>query len=60
MDSANGGAGLGLMVVHNAATAMFFDVAPGRHTEVTALFELDLNLRELRTHARSLHLWGLA
>lgn len=60
LDASNGGAGLGLMLVHNAATAMFFDVAPARSTEVTALFELDLNLRELRTHARSLHLWGLA
>ena len=60
MDASNGGAGLGFMLVHHAATAMFFDVAPGRSTEVTALFELDLNLRELRTAPRSLHLWGLA
>ena len=55
MDQSHGGAGLGMMVCHNAASAMFFDVQRGRHTEVTALLELDLNQRELRTLARSLH-----
>jgi hypothetical protein len=58
MDRSHGGAGLGMMVCHNASSAMFFDVARGRHTEVTALFELDQNLREFRTQARSLHFWG--
>ncbi len=57
-DRSHGGAGLGMMVCHNASSAMFFDVARGRHTEVTALFELDMNLRELRTHAKSLHFWN--
>jgi len=58
MDQTHGGAGLGMMVCHNASSAMFFDVARGRHTEVTALLELDLNQRELRTQARSLHFWS--
>ncbi|MCW5804494.1 MAG: hypothetical protein KIT31_19140 [Deltaproteobacteria bacterium] len=58
MDRAHGGAGLGMMVCHNSSSAMFFDVVRGRHTEVTALFELDLNLREFRTQARSLHFWS--
>jgi hypothetical protein len=58
MDRSHGGAGLGMMVCHNASSAMFFDVARGRHTEVTALFELDQNLREFRTQARSLHFWS--
>lgn len=57
MDQSHGGAGLGMMVCHNASSAMFFDVARGRHTEVTALLELDLNQRELKTLARSLHFW---
>jgi hypothetical protein len=57
MDRSHGGAGLGMMVCHNASSAMFFDVARGRHTEVTALLELDLNQRELKTLARSLHFW---
>lgn len=57
MDQSHGGAGLGMMVCHNASSAMFFDVVPGRHTEVTALFELDMNLREFRTQAKSLHFW---
>jgi len=58
MDRSHGGAGLGMMVCHNASSAMLFDVARGRHTEVTALFELDMNLREFRTQARSLHFWS--
>ena len=58
MDTSHGGAGLGMMVCHNSTSAMFFDVARGRHTEVTALFELDMNLRELRTQAKSLHFWS--
>ncbi|HEY3804201.1 MAG TPA: hypothetical protein VGL61_16405 [Kofleriaceae bacterium] len=58
MDRSNGGAGLGMMVCHNASSAMFFDVARGNHTEVTAVFELDMNLRELRTQAKSLQLWS--
>jgi hypothetical protein len=57
MDTSHGGAGLGMMVCHNASSAMFFDVLTGRHTEVTALFELDMNLREFRTQAKSLHFW---
>ena len=53
-----GGAGLGMLVCHNASSAMMFDVVRGRSTEVTAVFELDMNLRELRTHAKSLHFWS--
>jgi hypothetical protein len=56
-DRSGGGAGLGMMVCHNASSALFFDVLPNRHTEVTALFELDINLREFRTSAKSLHFW---
>jgi len=58
MDTTHGGAGLGMMVCHNSSSAMFFDVARGKHTEVTAVFELDMNLRELRTQAKSLHFWS--
>lgn len=57
LDRSHGGAGLGLLVCHNASTALWFDVVPGQRTEVTALFELDVNLRELRTSAKSLHFW---
>jgi hypothetical protein len=58
IDRSGGGAGLGMMLCHNASTALFFDVVAHRHTEVTALFELDVNLRELRTSAKSLHFWS--
>jgi hypothetical protein len=57
LDTARGGAGLGLAMCHHAASAMIFDVVRGRHTEVTAVFDLDLNLREFRSQAKSLHLW---
>ncbi|HTR50608.1 MAG TPA: hypothetical protein VMJ10_07870 [Kofleriaceae bacterium] len=57
-DRSHGGAGLGLVVCHHASTGLFFDVARGRFTEVTAVLELDLNLRELRTQAKSLHYWS--
>jgi hypothetical protein len=58
MDQSHGGGGLGMMVCHNASSMMVFDVAKGRHTEVTAMFELDMNLREFRTQAKSLHYWS--
>jgi hypothetical protein len=57
LDRSGGGAGLGLTVCHHSSLALFFDLAAGRHTEVTATLDLDLNLRELKTHARSLHVW---
>ena len=57
LDRSHGGAGLGMLVCHNASTALWFDVVPGQRTEVTAVLELDVNLRELRTSARSLHFW---
>jgi hypothetical protein len=57
-DRSRGGAGLGLMVCHHASSALCFDVVPGSHTEVTAIVELDLNLRELRTQAKSLQFWS--
>jgi hypothetical protein len=55
MDQSHGGAGLGMMVCHNSAAMLIFDVRKGVRTEVTAVFELDLNLREFRTQARSIH-----
>jgi hypothetical protein len=55
MDQSHGGAGLGMMMCHNSAAMLVFDVRRGARTEVTAVFELDLNLREFRTQARSIH-----
>ena len=57
LDRSGGGAGLGLTVCHQSSLALFFELGAGRHTQVTATLDLDLNLRELKTHARSLHLW---
>jgi hypothetical protein len=55
MDTSHGGAGLGMVVCHNSTVAMFFDVVQGKKTEVTGVFDLDLNLREFRTQGKSLH-----
>jgi hypothetical protein len=55
MDRSHGGAGLGMVVCHNSTVAMFFDVVRGQKTEVTGIFDLDMNLREFRSHAKSLH-----
>ena len=55
LDQSYGGAGLGLAMCHNATVAMFYDVIRGQKTEVTGIFDLNLNLREFRTRAKSLH-----
>jgi hypothetical protein len=55
MDQSHGGAGLGMTVCHQNTVAMIYDVVRGQKTEVTGLFDLDLNLREFRTQAKSLH-----
>ena len=55
MDQSHGGAGLGMTVCHNSTVAMLYDVTRGQRTEVTGIFDLDLNLREFRTQAKSLH-----
>jgi hypothetical protein len=58
LDRKNGGAGLGFTMCHHASSALVFDVSRGRQTEVTAILELDMNLREFRTQAKSLHWWS--
>jgi hypothetical protein len=55
MNQANGGAGLGIALCYNSTAAMVYDVLKGKRTEVTGIFELDVNRREFRTRARSLH-----
>lgn len=55
IDDRGGGAGLGMTVCHNSTVAMIYDLIPGKQTEVTGIFDLELNRREFRTTARSLH-----
>jgi hypothetical protein len=55
MDTAGGGAGLGMLVSYRSTTALFYDVEPGRRTRVTGLFDLDLNLREFRLLPKTIH-----
>lgn len=58
LDASYGGAGLGLAMCHNATVALFFDVRRGQKTEVTGIFDLDLNLRDFRARAKSLHFFS--
>jgi hypothetical protein len=58
MDHSQGGAGLGMTVCLGSTVALVFDVIPGHKTEVTGVFNLDLNLREFRGQAKSLHFFG--
>jgi hypothetical protein len=55
VNASGGGAGLGMAACHNATVAMIYDLIPGKQTEVTGFFDLELNRREFRTCARSLH-----
>ena len=55
MDAAGGGAGLGMLVSYRSTTALFFDVEKNLRTRVTALFDLDLNLREFRLLPKTIH-----
>ena len=55
MDTAGGGAGLGMLVSYRSTTALFYDVEPRLRTRVTGLFDLDLNLREFRLLPKTLH-----
>jgi hypothetical protein len=57
-DRSRGGAGLGFTVCHDACVALFADVEPRVSTAVTAVIDLELNLRELRSRPRSLHMLG--
>ena len=55
MDTAGGGAGLGMLVSYRSTTALFYDVEPRLRTRVTGLFDLDLNLREFRLLPKTIH-----
>lgn len=55
MDQSGGGAGLGMVKVYHSTVSTLYDVVRGRKTEVTAVFELDMNLREFRTLPKSVH-----
>ena len=55
VDTSAGGAGLGMAVVHNSCLAIVYDVLPEKQTEVTAFIDLEVNRRDFRTRARSIH-----
>ena len=55
VDTSAGGAGLGMAVVHNSALAIVYDVLPEKQTDVTAFIDLEVNRRDFRNRARSIH-----
>ncbi len=57
MDTSFGGAGLGMLYVYKSTALSIFDVIPGERTEVTGIYELDLNQRVFRNLPRSIHVF---
>jgi hypothetical protein len=55
MDTSGGGAGLGMMLIYQAAKVVFFDVLPNVRTQVTAVLELDVPPRQMRKIPGSVH-----
>ncbi len=60
VDTSSGGAGLGMAVVHNSCLSIVYDVMPGRQTDVTAFIDLEVNRRDFRSRARSIHFFERA
>jgi hypothetical protein len=57
VDRSGGGAGLGMAVCHNSCLSIVYDVAPEAQTDVTAFLDLELNRRDFRSRARSVHFY---
>jgi len=57
IDASQGGAGLGLWKIYAGSAATIVDIIPGHTTSVTAVFDLDVGPREVRTMPPSLHLF---
>jgi hypothetical protein len=57
LDTSSGGAGLGMFKIYSASAVMMVDVEPGESTTVTALVDLDVSPRELRSMPVSLHIF---
>lgn len=58
VDSSHGGAGLGLVQIHEASMMVYFDVSQLVRTQVTTVIEIDVPARELRQLPRSVHFFG--
>ena len=58
MDTSGGGAGLGFSVMYRSVTSLVCDVCPQRWTQVTAVLDLDVGPRDLRSLPRSICFFG--
>lgn len=57
IEQKEGGAGIGLYMVLSSCSQLVINVAPGRSTEVIALWDLEKRLRGVRLGGHSLHLF---
>jgi hypothetical protein len=58
MDASGGGAGLGMLLIHNTAKVLFIDVVPHRTTQVTGVIDLDVPSTQLRRLPGSVHFFS--
>jgi hypothetical protein len=57
LDTSAGGAGLGMFKIYSSSASVMVDVEPSQFSMVTAIFDLQVNPRELRTMPVSLHVF---
>lgn len=55
MDTSGGGAGLGMLLIHNTAKVLFIDVVSRQATQFTAVIELDLSTDKVRKQPGSVY-----
>lgn len=60
LDPSNGGAGLGLGLVHASAVSLVIEVVPGRSTRVVWQHDVELAARDYRSLPASVHLFRTA
>lgn len=58
MDTSGGGAGLGMLLIHNTAKVLFVDVVARQATQFTAVIELDLSTEKVRKQPSSVYFFN--
>ncbi|MGM0596491.1 MAG: hypothetical protein ACQES9_05565 [Myxococcota bacterium] len=55
LDTAGGGAGLGMFYIYNHGISCWFNVAKNNFTEVSVLYDITMNRRQFRQTPKSIH-----
>jgi hypothetical protein len=58
MDTSGGGAGLGMLLIHNTAKVLFVDVLQRQATQFTAVIELDVSTDKVRKQPGSVYFFN--